>query len=84
MSMQMIMRFPQFQQLIPVAKGFAAGLGTALLAALIFASEFRISHAVTEAPVPTLTAGEFTGTYEDGVPVYRLPPIEITARRVTH
>ena len=24
---------------------------------------------------------EFTGTYENGLPVYRLPPIEITARR---
>jgi hypothetical protein len=83
MSTQMTIEFPHFQPLIFVAKGFAAGLATALVA-LIFASDFGISHTATDAPVPTLTVGEFTGTYEDGVPVYRLPPIEITARRVTH
>jgi hypothetical protein len=81
MSTQMTTEFSHYQLLVPVAKGFAAGLGTALLAALIFAGDFGSSHAVTVSPAPAPSLGSFTGTYEQGVPVYRLPPIEIVARR---
>jgi len=83
MSTQMLIEFPQFRPLIPVAKGFAAGLATALLVALFVAGDFRISLAETKSPMPTRIVGEFTGNYEKDVPVYRLPPIEITARRDT-
>jgi hypothetical protein len=81
MSTQMTIEFPEFRPFIPVAKGYAAGLATALLVALLVAGQFRKSHAGIDLPAPARTVAEFTGTYERGVPVYRLPPLEITARR---
>ena len=36
----------------------------------------------TNAPAATeRSVGTFTGSYENGLPVYRLPPAQITARR---
>jgi hypothetical protein len=80
----MIIEFPNLRPLIPMAKGFAVGLVSAVAVALIFVDDHRIGHAVAKSPAPTHVVGEFTGTYVDGTPVYRLPPIQVTARRETN
>jgi hypothetical protein len=81
MSAQMTIEFPSLRPRIPVAKGIVISLLSVAAVALAFVGDHRISHAVVESPAPTLVVGEFTGTYVDGKPVYRLPPIEVTARR---
>ena len=84
MSAEMIIEFPNLRPLIRVAKGIAIGLAGAVGIALIFMADNRIGHAVAESPAPTHLVGEFTGTYVDGAPLYRLPPIQVTARRETN
>ena len=81
MSAQMTIEFPNLRPLISVAKGIAIGLVSAAVVALVFVADYRISHAVAESPAPMRVVGEFTGTFVDGTPVYRLPPVQVTARR---
>ena len=39
------------------------------------------SAAVSGTAVPVANVGVFTGTYENGLPVYRLPAVEVSAIR---
>ena len=58
-------------------------VAAALIGATVWtpAKNTPITSAITktEAPVPMI--GTFTGQFENGVPVYRLPSISITASR---
>jgi hypothetical protein len=80
MSAQMTIEFSHDPPLPAFVRGIAVGLASALLVAWIVGGD-RMSHFAAAAPAPTPTVALFTGAYENGVPVYRLPPIEITARR---
>jgi hypothetical protein len=84
MSAQMIIEFPNLRPLIGIAKGIAIGLASAVGIVLIFMADNRIGHAVAKSPAPTHMVGDFTGTYVNGAPLYRLPPIQVTARRETN
>jgi hypothetical protein len=66
---------------LPFLKGIATGLAGALLAAFILGGDYTPSHAASTTPPPTPAVAIFTGSYVDGVPVYRMPPVEVTARR---
>ena len=62
------------------------GLLAAALIGLIVADtattiESARSPTVTGTAAPAQDVGVFTGTYVDGMPVYRLAPIEVTAVR---
>jgi hypothetical protein len=81
MSAEMTIEFSHDQPLMPFVKGVVVGLASALLVAWIVGGDYRMSHVATATPAPTRAVALFTGAYENGVPVYRLPPIEITARR---
>lgn len=81
MSAQMAIEFSHDRPLLPFVKGLAVGLASALLVAWIVGGDGRMSHFATAAPAPTRTVALFTGNYENGLPLYRLPPVEITARR---
>ena len=59
----------------------AVGLVAALLVGLVSVGVHQSGHAVTLPPASPQIVGTFTGTYENGLPVYRLPPIQITAVR---
>jgi hypothetical protein len=43
--------------------------------------EARLPSPVTKAEAPTPMVGTFTGEFENGVPVYRLPSISVTVSR---
>jgi hypothetical protein len=45
------------------------------------AKEARLASPVTKAETPAPMVGTFTGEFENGVPVYRLPAITVTASR---
>jgi hypothetical protein len=45
---------------------------------------FALAAPAAAAADPIPIAGAFTGTYENDLPVYRLPPVQITARRAAH
>ena len=84
MSAQMTIEIPNVRPVLPFLKCIAAGLASALLAALILGGDYTASHAASTTPPPTPAVGIFTGSYVDGVPVYRMPPVEITAQRETN
>jgi hypothetical protein len=70
------------------ARGFAFAAGAAVIAATIAAAALfdRPSGAArvpgaAGAPAATSVAGVFTGAYLDGVPLYRLPPVAVVAKR---
>ncbi len=64
----------------PSASALVA-LAIALVAALVVA-DARVAGVVPAAPsAQSPVSGIFTGTYADGLPVYRLPPVEVIARR---
>jgi hypothetical protein len=77
----MTIETPNDRPALPFLKGIAAGVAGALLAAGILVGNHSASHAASTAPSPTRAVGVFTGAYVDGAPVYRMPPVEITARR---
>lgn len=62
---------------------FAAVLATALLATATPASagESAAPQPATKPAAPAHWVGVFTGEYENGAPVYRLPPITVVANR---
>lgn len=63
------------------SRSLTVGIAAALLVALILADADVSRDATTERAAPVQMAGTFTGTYVNGLPVYRLPPIQITAVR---
>ena len=65
----------------PRSRGIAVGLVAALLVGLVYVGVHRSGDAVALPPAPPQIVGTFTGTYENGLPVYRLPPIQVTAVR---
>jgi hypothetical protein len=70
----------------PTKDGIVIGLLAAALIGLIIAdtatTESARSASVSATAAPVQNVAAFTGTYENGVPVYRLAPIEVTAVRV--
>ena len=53
-----------------------------LLAAVPVSTDKSAMQAVGNlVPATTPAAGTFTGHYENGIPVYRLPPVSITVNR---
>jgi hypothetical protein len=70
---------------IRTLQALALGLAVVLLLAAIPVSTDKpaASQLGKRAPATAPTIGTFTGEYENGVPVYRLPPIAITADRKT-
>jgi hypothetical protein len=67
--------------------GIVIGLLAAALIGLIIADTATTTESVRSATVsataaPVQNVATFTGTYENGVPIYRLAPIEVTAVRV--
>jgi len=81
MSAQMTIDIPNDRPFLPFLKGIAVGLAGALLAAFVLGANHTTSQAASIPPSPTPSVALFTGSYVDGVPVYRMPPVEITARR---
>ncbi len=63
------------------SRSLAVGIAAVLLVALILADADVSRDATTERAAPVQMVGTFTGTYENDVPVYRLPPIQVTASR---
>jgi hypothetical protein len=70
------------------AVGFAIGAGAAVIAGTIAVAAVsgaqRSRAPVWSAAHPQAVisvAGVFTGEYQDGVPVYRLPPVTVVANR---
>jgi hypothetical protein len=66
--------------------GFVIGLLAAALIGLIIADTAPTTESVRSVPLsvsaaPVQSVATFTGTYENGVPVYRLAPIEVIAHR---
>lgn len=70
---------------IRALQALALGLAVVLLLAAIPVStdKYAAPQLGKLAPATTPMIGTFTGEYENGVPVYRLPPISITADRKT-
>ena len=71
----------------PTKDGIVIGLLAAALIGLIIADTTTTTESVRAATVsataaPAQNVATFTGNYENGVPVYRLAPIEVTAVRV--
>jgi hypothetical protein len=81
MSTQMTIEFPNDRPVLLLVRGIAAGLATALLAALIIGGDYTTRDAAPATPSPPRAVGVFTGNYADGVPVYRMPPVDITGSR---
>ena len=61
--------------------GAIAGFVIVLLVALICADATVGGSIADEHAAPLQQVGQFTGTYENGLPIYRLPPMQITAVR---
>ena len=57
------------------------GFVAALLVLLVFADARFAGDVAIERAAPPQMVGKFTGTYENGMPVYRLPPLEVRAVR---
>jgi hypothetical protein len=81
MSAKMAIEFPNDRPVLLLVRGVAAGLATALLAALIIGGDYTTRDAAPATPSPPYAVGVFTGNYADGVPVYRMPSVEITGSR---
>ncbi len=62
------------------ASAVAAALAVALLAILTFADARVDVVPVSQPAASQPVTGTFTGTYQDGLPVYRLPALEVTAQ----
>lgn len=81
MSAQLAIGYVQTAARARIPRGALLGGVAALLISLILA-DARIDNDTTAASsmaVPVV--GEFTGAYQDGVPVYRLPPIVVIGSR---
>ena len=84
MNMNRQLRFPALRFLDNVA--FAACLavmGAAIAAWIAFSAPDSLGSAQASTPAARVqpAAGTFTGAYVDGVPVYRLPAITVSASR---
>ena len=81
MSAQLSIEYPETPLYKVPGRSLAAGIAAVLLVALILADAHVSRDATPERAAPVQMVGTFTGTYENGVPVYRFPPIQVTATR---
>ena len=81
MSAKLAIECPNLRSRKPRSGGIAVGLLAGLLVGLVYVGVHRSGDAVALSPAPPQIVGTFAGTYENGLPVYRLPPIQITAVR---
>ena len=81
MSAQLAISSPNVVPFKALAKGFAVGMAIVMLIGLIVADVYPINQAANEPLAATHVVGIFTGSYENGLPVYRLPPIQVTTGR---
>ncbi len=81
MSAQLSIEYPETPLYKVPSRSLAVGIAAVLLVALIFADADVSRDATTGRAAPVQMVGTFTGTYVGGLPVYRLPPIQVTASR---
>ena len=80
MSAQLTFRSPQVEIPYVVPNSLTVVLAILALIGLVLADTAPVARATAE-PAATHVTGRFSGEYENGVPVYRLPAIEIKATR---
>ena len=80
MSTQLTLRYLQAETPYALPSGSILVLVLVAVAALILA-DTRLAVRATFEPPAVQVVGRFTGSYENGVPVYRLPAIQIAATR---
>ena len=83
MSAQLAIGCPQAVTRKSLSASTLTGLAIGLLVVLVFAdARVREVTPAQQAARPPVV-GTFTGTYADGLPIYRLPAIGVTAQRET-
>jgi len=79
MSTQLTLQCRDLEPQFAMPKGFALVLALIVVIGLVVADTRQARFAAD--PAPARVTGSFTGSYDKGLPMYRLPAVEIRATR---